>query len=217
MMLPEKAWRVKKEEGEGVATGKIEEDEDDVVPSRADHDHFVQSFLMSSDDEDGRECDPEKLGASDDDSSARLQESSRGRRRGIGEGQGRADNGSDGRCSRGVRPSTAHRPATVFSLGGHRDGGVHVHATAASSSAQQQQPQQQPLRNEIAGATATAFAAATTEGSKRHSPTTAGAFEYEGENSNGTDGPNNATFGGGDSDAPNPVSPTNHPYHGHSP
>ncbi|CAN0205239.1 unnamed protein product, partial [Ectocarpus sp. 12 AP-2014] len=79
MMLPEKAWRVEKEEGEAVAASKIEEDEDedDVVPSRTDHDHFVQSFLMSSDDEDGHESDQEKLGASDDDFSARLQESSR--------------------------------------------------------------------------------------------------------------------------------------------
>ncbi|CAN0073104.1 unnamed protein product, partial [Ectocarpus sp. 4 AP-2014] len=143
MMLPEKAWRVEKEEGEAVAASKVEEeeeedeDEDEVVPSRTDHDRFVQSFLMSSDDEDGRESDPEKLGACDDDSSARLQESSRRRRRGIGEGQAPADNGSDGRCSRDARPSTAHRSAAVFALGEHREGGVHVHATAASSSAQQ--------------------------------------------------------------------------------
>lgn len=48
--MPEKtAWRVKREKGETVAARKIEEeeDEDDEVPSRTDHDHFVQSFLMS--------------------------------------------------------------------------------------------------------------------------------------------------------------------------
>ncbi|CAN0073172.1 unnamed protein product, partial [Ectocarpus sp. 4 AP-2014] len=65
------------------------------------------------------------------------------------------------------------------------------------------------LQNDFAGATATAFAAVKT---KRHGPTTAtaGAFEYEGAISNGTGGSNNATFGGGGGDAPNPVSPTNH-------